>query len=309
MTSDRRVGGRGGRVGRRRGASRRGPRCRPVRGVGGRRCRPWRRPRSRRPVAAVLDDASSSLPQAAATRARRPVIEKGEGKSGTRYAWSKKLQCGVKFHNVETQTFLSVIHQDVPGCKNPRRARCRHPPFERSDGPVSGTQSVERAIAVLECFASLGPLARADGDRPWCRAHPEHGPPAAACAHRRRLCRAGADDRALSAGDRPSPCSATSARTLRLQPGPPVLEQLSATTGESASLGIRRGAEVVVIERGEQRRRIAVRSSNRCRDSPCTCRRWARCCWPSPPTDRARGRPARPPLDGSPTRRSRRRAG
>jgi IclR family acetate operon transcriptional repressor len=115
--------------------------------------------------------------------------------------------------------------------------------------PRSGTQSVERAIAVLECFASsdrslgLTEIARAVGLTP-------------STAHRLL--------RALIAARYVEQDPTTEHYRLGLgvavlgqraleQSGyslaRPILERLSADTGESASLGIRRGTEVVVIER------------------------------------------------------------
>ena len=119
----------------------------------------------------------------------------------------------------------------------------------RPAGPRSGTQSVERAIAVLECFAGAERSLGRHRDRPRRRTHAEHGAPLAAGADRGRVRGAGADDRALPARDRHRGARAARPGALRLPPRRPVLDDLSARTGESVSLGIRRGHEVVVIER------------------------------------------------------------
>ncbi len=129
-------------------------------------------------------------------------------------------------------------------CKNPGVNASTDPPGT----PRSGTQSVERAIAVLECFAgserSLGltEIARAVELTP-------------STVHRllRALIAAGYVEQDTTEHYRLGVGIAVLGQRALEQSGyslaRPVLERLSLTTGESASLGIRRGSEVVVIER------------------------------------------------------------
>lgn len=130
-------------------------------------------------------------------------------------------------------------------CKNPYVPVGDTP----SDSPRSGTQSIERAIAVLECFAGssgslgLSDIARTVGLTP-------------STTHRllRALVAAGYVDQQsetelyrLGLG-----LAVLGQRALEhsgYHLARPVLDELSVTTGESASLGIRRGNDVVVIER------------------------------------------------------------
>ena len=159
--------------------------------------------------------------------------------------------------------------------------RLPQPPMPRSAHRRSGTQSVERAIAVLECFASsdrplgLTEIARAVGLTP-------------STAHRLL--------RALIAARYVEQDPTTEHYRLGLgvavlgqraleQSGynlaRPILERLSADTGESTSLGIRRGTEVVVIERtsGSASLRFDHPAGAKSR---CTPRPWARCSSHSP---------------------------
>jgi IclR family acetate operon transcriptional repressor len=153
------------------------------------------------------------------------------------------------FHNVETRLFLSVIRPRRVGCKNPPVSDASPSTDDAPGAPRSGTQSVERAIAVLECFAgadrSLGltEIARAVALTP-------------STVHRllRALIGAGyveqeptTEHYRLGIG-----IAVLGQRALEhsgYHLARPVLDQLSARTGESVSLGIRRGHEVVVIER------------------------------------------------------------
>lgn len=137
---------------------------------------------------------------------------------------------------------------NVPGsarCKN-----CGMPVAGSSSAaPRSGTQSIERAIAVLECFAAsdrslgLSDIARTVGLTP-------------STTHRllRALVAAGyVEQEPMSEHYRLGIGIAVLGQRAIEHSGyhlaRPVLDRLSATTGESASLGIRRGDEVVVIER------------------------------------------------------------
>jgi IclR family acetate operon transcriptional repressor len=124
--------------------------------------------------------------------------------------------------------------------------RCKNPVVNAA--PRSGTQSVERAIAVLECFAgserSLGltEIARAVDLTP-------------STVHRllRALTTAGYVEQDSTEHYRLGIGIAVLGQRALEHSGyslaRPVLERLSEATGESASLGIRRGGEVVVIER------------------------------------------------------------
>ena len=229
-------------------------RCRRVQCCRRRRCRQRRCQRSCRPERRRCSTRRRRC-------RRRPRLRRGGRSSEGRgevgngsNAWSRKYNVINGSTTWKPDFFCQLLTERLFdrrfGARIPAVPTRRTPPRRGADGPRSGTQSVERAIAVLECFASsdrslgLTEIARGVGLTPSTAHRP------ASCAHRRRLCRAGADDRALSAGDRHSRARATSARTLRLQPGSPgVGATQPPTTGESASLGIRRSAEVVVIER------------------------------------------------------------
>ena len=112
-----------------------------------------------------------------------------------------------------------------------------------------GTQAVERALAILECFRreqqSLGitEIAREVGLN-------------VSTAHRlvRALCHAGfMEQEPTSERYRLGVAIAVLGQRALEQSGfylaQPILARLAATTGESASLGVRRGDEVVVVER------------------------------------------------------------
>jgi len=118
-----------------------------------------------------------------------------------------------------------------------------------SNSPRAGTQAVERAIAILECFTADRPalgvseIARSVGIN-------------VSTAHRlvKALVAAGlVEHDALSERYRLGIGAAVLGQRALEQTGfhlaRPILADLVATTGESASLGIRRGQEVVVIER------------------------------------------------------------
>ncbi len=122
------------------------------------------------------------------------------------------------------------------------------PPVGGPTGPRSGTQSIERAVALLECVGAserslgLSEIARAVGLTP-------------STTHRllRALVVAGyveqeptTEQYRLGLG-----IAVLGQRALEhagYRVAKPVLDGLSARTGESVSLGIRRGNEVVVIE-------------------------------------------------------------
>ncbi len=118
-----------------------------------------------------------------------------------------------------------------------------------TDAPRSGTQSVERAIAVLECFATssrslgLSEIARQVGLTP-------------STTH--RLLRALVNARYVEQDSTSElynlgvGAAVLGQRALEhsgYHLARPTLEALAASTGESASLGIRSGDEVVVMER------------------------------------------------------------
>ena len=132
--------------------------------------------------------------------------------------------------------------------------------------PRSGTQSIERAVALLEFVGAserslgLSEIARAVGLTP-------------STTHRllRALVVAGyveqeptTEQYRLGLG-----IAVLGQRALEhagYHVAQPVLDDLSARTGESVTLGIRRGNEVVVIERAASASATAVRSSRRGRD-------------------------------------------
>ena len=119
---------------------------------------------------------------------------------------------------------------------------------------------------MLECFASserslgLTEIARAVGLTPSTthRLAPR--------ADRRGLRRTGADDEHYRFGIGIAVLGQRALEHSGYNLARPVLEQLASDTGESASLGIRRGSEVVVIERATQSGGAALRPPDRRRD-------------------------------------------
>ena len=161
------------------------------------------------------------------------------------------------FHNVETRLFLSVIRistldsvQESPACPTvcPSRTHVAHRSTTRRDAAFGHAvgRAGDRRTGV---FRRLGALARAHRDRPRRRPHPQHGAPPAARADRRRLRRAGADDRALPAGIGIAVLGQRALEHSGYHLARPCSTNSAPHTGESVSLGIRRGHEVVVIER------------------------------------------------------------
>ena len=144
--------------------------------------------------------------------------------------------------------YLVIYCRPAARCKTSGVSPARPRSTDAADAPRSGTQSVERAIAVLECFAAseqplgLSEVSRVVGLTP-------------STAHRllRALVSAGYVEQdptnelyRLGIG-----AAVLGQRALEhsgYHLARPVLDELSARTRESASLGIRRGDEVVVIE-------------------------------------------------------------
>lgn len=121
--------------------------------------------------------------------------------------------------------------------------------LEPAAEPRPGTQAVERALAILECFRreqqALGitEIAREVGLN-------------VSTAHRlvRALCHAGfMEQEATSERYRLGVAIAVLGQRALEQSGfylaQPILARIATSTGESASLGVRRGDEVVVVER------------------------------------------------------------
>jgi IclR family acetate operon transcriptional repressor len=130
------------------------------------------------------------------------------------------------------------------GCKTPRVSSGAPNPPNRS-----GTQSIERAIAVLECLsASENSLSLTEISR--------HVGLSSSTTHRllRALTQAGYVDQDHSTeryglGIGVAVLGQRAIERSGYQLARPVLAHLSERTGESASLGVRRGAEVVVLDR------------------------------------------------------------
>ena len=167
----------------------------------------------------------------------------------------------------------------------PDRADRRREPRRRVAGaPRSGTQSVERAIAVLECFASsdrslgLTEIARGVGLTP-------------STAH--RLLRALIAARYVEQDPTTEHyrlgigIAVLGQRALEhsgYNLARPVLERLSATPASRRASGSAAATEVVVIERASESMPHCDSIIRPAQRSPCTRRPWARCSSHSPPT-------------------------
>ena len=145
-----------------------------------------------------------------------------------------------------------MIDSDHVSIDAPMGARLRWCHLERTASlPTrSGTQSIERAIAVLECLsAAEAPLTLTEIARRVGLTR-EHDASAAAGARDMRVTSTRISRPSSTDSASASPCSGSGRSSdAGYQLARPVLAALSERTGESASLGVRRGAEVVVLDR------------------------------------------------------------
>ena len=187
------------------------------------------------------------------------------------------LHCGIDFHNMKI-LMRSVVYRRAIGsrCKTPRGVTLRPNPANRS-----GTQSIERAIAVLECLSAAETSADAHRDRPASRLDAEHDASAAAGARDMRVTSTRITRPSNTDSASASPCSASGRSNAPATNWPaPCWRRCRSGPANRRASGS--GAEPRSwCSTASPARRRCGSTIRRAPNSPSTHRRWARCCSPS----------------------------